>query len=436
MSFQSKKVAFVTSGCRANQYDTAALEAILCRNDFEVVDFKEIADYYIINSCAITAQAETDAHAFSRKAIKANPLAKTLVTGCAAQTNSESFKENPHVHFIVGNDNKSSILDFLIKERQEEEDLPSFEYERHKEIFFEGGVTLPKHSRAFLKIQDGCSQFCSFCIVPFARGLNRSIPTDQIINSLFELKKKGVREAVLTGIHLGTYGKDLKPKTSLESLLQEIENKKPLPRIRLSSVDPEELSDSMIDLLAKSEVFCRHLHLPLQSGDDGVLKKMRRRYTSAYFEELCQKLIQKIPDLCIGTDVIVGFPGEDEKAFQNTKNLINRSPLAYVHTFPYSTRKGTKAANFSNQVSSKNKKLRSRIIREISDKKRLDFYRQSLGQSQEVILENRKNEFYGLTSNYISVKLDSEKEGLQAGHLAELRIISVEANRVLGRLVS
>lgn len=430
-----KKIALKTFGCRANQYDSAVLLSLLEKTKCEIVDFDTLADVYIINSCAITHNADNEAKQFIRRARKTNPYATAIVTGCSAQVNPEVFSQDQGVRHVVGNDQKEQIVKII--EEIDDPETNHFETDDQKDlshILFEGGVKLPGHSRSFLKIQDGCSQFCSFCIVPYARGLNRSIPEDEIINALHELNHQGVREVVLTGIHLGTYGKDLKPKSSLLDLLKRINQERPIHRIRLSSIDPEELTDEMIDFLVESNYFCNHLHLPLQSGDNSILKRMKRRYSGEYFIELCQKLHQKWPEVCIGTDIIVGFPGEDNLAFQNTIEVVHQSQLSYIHSFPYSPRKGTKAYDFQDQIDNKIKKERSKTLREISEIRRLNFHKEHLDKTLEVIIEKRREGQIGLSSNYIPIKINNDNK-YSLGEVKKMKITKVDQEKVIGEVI-
>ncbi|MBX7148432.1 tRNA (N(6)-L-threonylcarbamoyladenosine(37)-C(2))-methylthiotransferase MtaB [bacterium] len=401
-----KKIALTTFGCRANQYDGAFLAKMFRDEQCEVVGFNEEADVYVINSCSITGEADIEARQHIHKAKRNNPNAITLLTGCSAEASTDKFKDVEGLHYIVGNLTKENVLTVLNQnEKPQAPVILKSEGLKDSSLFFGGGLTLDNHSRSFLKIQDGCSQFCSFCIVPYSRGLNRSVLPDTVMESLHKLNEQKVEEVVLTGIHLGTYGKDLDTKTTLMDLLYRIEREKPVKRVRLSSVDPEEFTDEMIDFFASSQVFCPHVHLPLQSGDDGVLKSMKRRYTAQVFRDLTHKLKERIPHICIGTDVIVGFPGETEEAFQNTYNLINETPVTYVHTFPYSVRQGTKAASFPDQIDLKTRKKRAKVIRLLSEAKKAAFTQNFVGEVRPAILEKHKFSAKALTDNYISVEL-------------------------------
>jgi len=430
----NKKIAIQTYGCRANQYDSAVIVDQLQNWSFDIVDVDQPADVYILNSCTITHRADAELKRFIRRLYRKYPGSLVLVTGCAASVSPKEYEDLKGVHFVVGNQDKDQIIK-IIKNHFEAVEEFSISGKDHafSDIFFGGGVETPHHSRSFLKIQDGCSQFCSYCIVPFARGLNRSVDPSAVMDSLYTLKEKGVDEVVITGIHLGTYGNDLSPRTSFYKLLERMERERPVSRIRLSSLDPEEVSDEMIDLFSSTRIFCPHLHLPLQSGDDGILKKMRRRYSGQYFVDLCEKLDEVMPQLCIGTDVIVGFPGETEEAFNNTMRILQESPIAYVHTFPYSPRQGTKAVDFAKQVSAETRKQRSHVVRQLSDTKRFLFHKRFEGENLDVILEKRKTRHVGLTQNYISVEIDGENDYRRG--LAGVLIKKVTRDRVQGVLI-
>ncbi|MDO8519776.1 MAG: tRNA (N(6)-L-threonylcarbamoyladenosine(37)-C(2))-methylthiotransferase MtaB, partial [Deltaproteobacteria bacterium] len=426
------------------------------------------ADFYVINSCAITAEADADARNFVHRAKRANPEGVTIVTGCSAQVSAASYEKMEEVDHVIGNISKDEIVRVIQGKippsppfskggvGEGTQNYPPNQYPPLKKggrgdllpVFFGGGVPLSNHSRAFLKIQDGCSQFCSFCIVPFARGLNRSVEPDAVLASLHDLGRQGIPEVVLTGIHLGTYGKDLKPRTSFEALLSRIASEKPVPRVRVSSLDPEEVTEGIIDLMA-DEIFCPHFHLPLQSGDDGLLKSMRRRYNRELFRNLCARIRHSLPDAAIGTDVIVGFPGEGEEEFSATQGLIEETDLAYLHVFPYSTRVGTKAATFSGQVDPRDKKARSKILRDLSLQKKKRFHERFIGHDFQVVLQRQKGKMTGLTGNYISIELDCHPERsegsirhagkilryAQDDMLSRVRITSVTPNATRGELI-
>jgi threonylcarbamoyladenosine tRNA methylthiotransferase MtaB len=293
-------------------------------------------------------------------------------------------------------------------------------------------------TRAFLKIQDGCSASCTYCIVPKVRGISRSLPPDEVIQRLKILLSAGHQEIVLTGIHLGTYGLDLSPPSDLLSLLRGIEEKTSVKRLRLSSIEPLEVSHDLIEFISGSEIICPHLHIPLQSGADAILKKMNRPYRCQDFQELIAEIVSRIPSVCIGLDVIAGFPGEDEEKFEHTFRFLELLPVAYLHVFPYSPRKGPLAASFSSQVDPKIIKRRAEALRQLSVRKRVAYCRKFVGRNIPLLIENRKDSsgryWEGRSRNYFSVLVEGA-EGL-SNQEVEARIISVEGEKVYGRLIS
>jgi threonylcarbamoyladenosine tRNA methylthiotransferase MtaB len=427
------RIFLQTFGCRANQYDSAALVQQLTAQGFVLVSSPEEAEVALINSCAITLEAENEVARTSRK-LKRKGL-KTVITGCAAQVASAKLAKDAMADLIVGNLAKSKLTELLNLSEPGDVQIDTGHmisskkstlfHEvlelRHQEVrespmFFEGGVSLPNHTRTFLKIQDGCSQFCSYCIVPFSRGLNRSIEPSKIREALFACRERGIQEVVLTGIHLGTYGHDLKPRWSLARLLEKLVNDSAVPRLRLSSVDPEEVGDDIVELMSQpGTILCPHLHVPIQSVDDDILRRMRRRYTRLRLTKMLETWGSKIPDLCLGTDMIVGFPGETDDSFLSTLSWLSDSPLAYIHSFPFSARPGTKAAGFQGQVDERLRKQRSARLRDLSGELKQNFERCFHGVTTEVLTENRSDDsthldyesnwhVSGLTRNYLMVK--------------------------------
>ncbi len=433
VSTKMQRVAITTLGCKVNQYEGAILAEYLRRSSYRVVPFGEEAEVYVINTCTVTQRSDYQSRQLIRRAIRLNPKAKIVVTGCYAQVAPQEIEEIPGVSYVVGE--KQEIIN-LIKNDQPK-DLPqkiinniSFEAS-FKEFFPEA---FAGRTRAFLKIQDGCDSFCSYCIVPYARGRNRSLPPNEVLCRILRLVEAGFKEIVLTGIHLGSYGLDLNPPSTFLSLLRLIEKEERFSRIRLSSIEPGEFSPELIDFLSNSRCICPHLHIPLQSGDEGILKRMRRPYTPSYFMRLVEDLVAKIPDLAIGVDVMVGFPGEGEEEFTNTYNLLHHLPLSYLHIFPYSRRPGTLAANFPRQIDPKTAKKRVEILKELDTQKRERFYRRFLGRKVLLLVEGKRdkesNKLKGISRNYIPVLIDSGKD-LKNGEI-EIIINKVEKRRVFG----
>ncbi len=427
-------VAIATLGCKANQYDGSVLEAQLKSRQFRLVDFKEKADIYVINTCTVTDRADMEGRNLIRRAHRRNPDAFKIVTGCYAQTKPEEVAKVEGVDLVLGNDKKWRLFDYLDQGRPQDPLIEVDNIFRHTELESHGMASYSRNTRAFLKIQDGCNQFCSFCIIPFARGRNRSLPISKVLEELSRLSEAGFHEAVLTGIHIGTYGHDLTEPTTLLELLREIELQRPIHRVRVSSIDPEEVSEEMVELFSSAKVLCPHLHIPLQSGDDKTLQMMRRRYSRQQFQNLCESLTQKNPSLCIGTDVIVGFPYEDEVSFENTYSLLKNSPVHYFHVFPFSPKRGTPAAKMLGQVAHSTKKERASRLRELSRFKSKQFRQRFVGEEVEVILETEVKQDYnaasdvswwsGVSQNYLPIQLPTVR-----GKSGELRRCVVSEER-------
>lgn len=410
----TKTVAIHTMGCKANQYDSAAIEGMLAKEGWRLVDFASSAHAYILNTCTVTNKADSEARQLIRKVHRQNPDASIIVTGCYAQTDPAALAEVEGVSFILGNNKKESILDYLHQAKPLVPEIIVEDLFKEEVVFTSDFTTYSQNTRAFLKIQDGCNQFCSFCVIPYARGKNRSLSPDQILADLERLSEQGFQEAVLTGIHIGTYGIDLDPKTDLLSLLRRIEEESPIHRVRISSIDPEEVSDEMIDFLAESKRFCEYLHIPLQSGEDETLKLMRRRYSAEEFKRLSFRLKEKIPEICLGTDIMVGFPQEDEERFEKSYRLVESSPIDYLHVFPYAAKKKTRAASFRGQIGSQVKKERVKRLLRLSNEKKEKFYRSSIGKKSEIIVEEASlstNPDYlrGVSRNYLFVNIPYRK---------------------------
>jgi threonylcarbamoyladenosine tRNA methylthiotransferase MtaB len=362
-----------------------------------------------------------------------------IVTGCYAQVSPEPLLSIPGVDFVVGVNERGKISEILgSKTERKEIRLLSSSVENERGFDDPGLPLFLDRTRAYLKVQDGCNSFCSYCIVPYARGRNRSLPLERALAKARDLASQGFKEIILTGIHLGTYGEDLVPTHSLLDLLQALEGEDLDLRVRLSSVEPTEFTPTLIDFLAGSKKVCPHLHIPLQSGDDGVLQRMNRHYSGALFETLVKRLVQAIPGLAIGLDVIAGFPGEDEKAFENTVNRIAQLPIAYLHVFPFSARKGTPAASFSGQVPSAVVKARCQALRELGEEKRKFFYGAYRGRNLKVLVESKKDRQSGMlrgySENYIPVLVQAGDE--QINREVEVRVSEVSGENVSGEILS
>lgn len=329
-----KRVAIITVGCKVNQFDSAGIKEIFNKKGYISVPFDKEADVYIINTCSVTSRSDSDSRNYIRRAIRRNNNAIIVVTGCYSQTSAESLLSIEGVDYIIGNNEKINIPEIIREGKREKPSILVSNYQDNKFKRFKV-YNFSNHTRAFLKIQDGCNSSCSYCIVPKARGESRSLYPDYVIEDVIKLSEKGYKEIVLTGVNLGSYGVDLSPEYSLLELLKKIENLKVINRIRLSSIEPKEIREELKEYLSSSNVVCNHLHIPLQSGDNNILKNMNRDYDTKFFRRLIEDLKNKIRDICIGIDVIVGFPGEGEKQFENTYKFIKELPISYIHIFPY-----------------------------------------------------------------------------------------------------
>ncbi|MBI5492513.1 MAG: tRNA (N(6)-L-threonylcarbamoyladenosine(37)-C(2))-methylthiotransferase MtaB [Deltaproteobacteria bacterium] len=404
------RVSIQTLGCKSNQYDSSALEEALRGADLEIVPFPEAADACIINTCTVTGKTDYQSRQLIRRVRKINPDAVVIVTGCYAQVSPEEVSRIEGVDFVVGNPEKDRIVEFLRSGRQSST--------RTVVSGFSSGApfTLRAHgsggrTRANLKVQEGCNRACSYCIIPKARGSSKSLPLPEVRKEIETLIENGYREIILTGIHLGAYGNDLGERTDLTSILRLIENEDYPCRFRISSLDPDEVTGELIDILKGAKRVCNHLHLPLQSGDDAVIRGMRRPYTAGEFAEKV-RLASMVKEISIGVDVIAGFPGEGEREFENTFSLLRDLPVSYLHIFPFSKRKGTPAAVAPGQVDPKAIRARCEKLKELDTLKRLEFYRAFIDKTAEVLVEGSRdkntNLLKGRARNYIPVAFQGD----------------------------
>lgn len=402
-----------TLGCKVNQFESETLEQTLVDRGYQPADSANGADVCIINTCTVTQKASMQSRQAIRQVIRSHPNARILVTGCYAQTEPEAIRKIGGVHDIVGHCDKTRIPEILFQADADTNPEASRNCIQDTSLHPSSDLSLPSSSprhtrtRPFLKIQDGCNAYCTYCIVPHARGRSRSLPVASVLESIRKLQADGFHEIVLTGIHLGHYGLDLVPKTTLSELLAVIETGNFMERIRLSSIEPAEISNAVIDRIANSRIFCRHFHIPLQSGDNTILRRMNRPYSRGFFHELVGKIHEKIPDAAIGADVLVGFPGETDTAFQQTVSLIESLPITYLHVFPFSARKGTPAYNFPDRIPADVVKHRCGQLRNIGKEKKNTFYGRYIGKNVEILIEGVRDKSTGLlkgvTSNYIPV---------------------------------
>ena len=427
------RIAITTLGCKINQYDSAVIQNRLKKNH-SFVSFEEPADCYIINTCTVTDRADWEARQLVRRAKRLSPGAKVLVTGCYAQVNPAQVANVPGVDYVVGLNRMDDVIDFVDLPKNNDVRIAVSDVKRERGVPVLGTRALPGHTRAFLKIQEGCNYSCTYCIIPTARGLSRSVTPREVLEQVRMLADAGYREIVLTGIHLGSYGQDLTPKIDLTALLETIARSRLIPRVRLSSLDPREVPDRLVDLIANSNVICPHLHVCAQAGDDEILKWMRRNYDKAYYRELLSKIHERLPDAALGSDIIVGFPGETDETFHRSLEFFADLPLTYFHVFPYSSRRGTIAASLPDHVGTEIKKTRASRMRELGAMKKRDFCLRFRGQKLSVLIEEKIDRATGLrrgfSRNYLPVLVFAA--GNQVNREIEVEIDNFEAGWLRG----
>lgn len=409
-----KKFHIETLGCKVNQYESDGIASSLEKQGW--VKDKKQADVFIINTCAVTSKAGMQSRQAIRKIIRENPDAKVIVTGCHAQTDPEQIKKIERVHQIVCHKDKIQIADHITSICDDNSILTFKKIDHGKATIFQSFDPAVKGemTRAYLKIQDGCNAFCTYCIVPYARGSSVSMPQKEVFKHLRELNDSGFKEVIITGIHTGMYGLDFKKQSSLLQLLEKINDEKPVHRIRLSSIEPGEINDGIIHLATPENILCDHFHIPLQSGDDDILKKMKRPYDTSLFEQIIHKIHDKIPSAGIGVDTLIGFPSETEEQFENTYRLIEKLPIAYLHVFPFSARKGTPAWHFDHKVDPQIIKQRCTRMRVLDKIKRKDFIKANMHKKLEGIAQHKVDAETGLikavTSNYLMISLSNNPD--------------------------
>ncbi len=425
------RFAIATLGCKVNQYDSAIIESRLGALGMERGEFDEPADVYIVNTCTVTDRADAESLRLARRARRLNPGARVIMTGCLAQANPEKLAGAGEVDSVVGL-GRPGDLERAVKGLGTERVMVT-NLRKERAAIELAPVALEGHTRAFLKLQEGCDQFCSFCIVPTSRGLSRSVDPRRVMDAIDGVHERGFKEVILTGVHLGGYGKDLDPPIALEELLEMIAERSPIGRVRISSLDPEELSDRIISIVGQSEKFCPHFHLPLQAGENEVLARMRRRYTTEHFRERVERILETMPDAAIGTDLIAGFPGESMLQFEKCFKFIESLALAYFHVFPYSVRAGTTAAKLDAKVAGAEIKRRAAVMRELGERKRVEFARRMLGTRLRVLLEERiEGRLTGYSRNYVRVVADGPEE--LANFEVEVEASFVQGAAVVGRI--
>ncbi|MBJ6749714.1 tRNA (N(6)-L-threonylcarbamoyladenosine(37)-C(2))-methylthiotransferase MtaB [Geomonas anaerohicana] len=429
----TKRIAITTLGCKINQFESAAMTEALEQDGYSFVPFSESADIYVINSCTVTAKTDAESRRLIRRATRMNPEARVVITGCYAQMAGDELLKLPGVNLILGNSEKKDIVGF-IKGLGDEPQAVVSDISQQRSGERTQLESFAEHTRAFLQVQNGCDARCAYCIVPYARGASRSVAPQEALDGMAAFAAKGFQEIVLTGIHLGAYGLDLEPATDLLGLMRLAEHQGVVRRLRVGSVEPTEVPTEMIEFMAGSKMVCPHLHLPLQSGSDGVLARMNRGYDTALFRSVVEALVAAMPDVSIGSDVIAGFPGETDQEFQETLSFIDSLPLAYLHVFPFSQRPGTPAATMAAQVQPRVIKERAEALRILSEKKKAEYAARFVGRELQVLVQKDEGGRKGLSRNYLPVLIE-ECDGLINQEVTVL-ITGTRGGELTGRLAA
>ena len=421
------KFAIHTFGCKVNIYESEYIINLLLNKGYTQVDFNEESDIYIINTCTVTNEADKKDKKLIRSTRNNHKDSILIVMGCYSQLNPNDIDAD----IVIGNKHKSKIIELIEKYQKIKEkiilveDISKTEFE---DMYINRFI---EHTRAFVKIQDGCNAFCSYCTIPYARGGLRSKDFNTVIKEVSNLVNKGYKEIVLTGIHTGRYG--LEQNTNLETLLKELVKIKDIFRIRLSSIEINEITDGIIELIKNNQVMAKHLHIPLQSGSNNILKSMNRLYDLDFFLKRIDYIRKEIPDISITTDLIVGFPGETEELFQETIDTLNIIKFTKIHTFPYSKRNGTKAASMPNHLDNQIKKCRVRKVLSLSDKYELEYYKNNINKEFDGIVETRKDDKkIVLTSNYIPVEIE---DNLENNTKVNFKITEINDSKIIGKVI-
>ena len=402
------KVAFKTLGCKLNYSETSSISREFVKKGYEKVSFDDASDIYVINTCSVTQNADKEFKYLVNKVKRKNPNSSVVAIGCYAQLKPKKISEIPGVDLVLGADKKFDILNYLNLEDQDNNNIHSCEI--NSVDFFKSSYSLGDRTRSFLKVQDGCDYKCTYCTIPQARGKSRSGTISEILDNVKHLVASGVKEIVLTGVNIGDYGifdtKTKKRETNFYELISNIDLIPDLNRVRISSIEPNLLSDEIIQFVHNSNSFVKHFHIPLQSGSDKILKLMKRRYLKNLYVSRINKIKELMPDCCVGVDVIVGFPGETEEDFNETYEFLKALNISYLHVFSYSERDNTESLKINHKIPKKTRAIRSQILRKLSDKKKMNFYKSNINQIRPVLFESKNYDgyIYGYTDNYIRVK--------------------------------
>ncbi len=417
-----KRVAIATLGCKTNQFESAAISEQFKNAGYTIVPITEPADIYVINSCTVTAKTDSETRRIIRRVRRLNPDARIIATGCYAQVSPDELAQMPEVDVVLGNMEKLDASLLLNAEKDQVSD--SAEHSGSSQLKLS---SFAEHTRAFLQIQNGCNSFCSYCIVPYARGRSRSVPTDEVLDGIRRLQANNFREIVLTGIHLGAYGLDLDVGDSLETLIRRILSETEISRLRIGSVDPNEFSDELIEICSGSERICHHFHVPLQSGCNSVLTRMGRNYNTDNFRTLIDKISKAMPDSFIGTDIIAGFPGETEDEFNMTVGYVSTLPFSDMHVFPYSKRSGTEAAQMKPQLQPSLISKRAAQLRDIATGQKTAFLARQFGCELNVlgqVFNEKTGLVRGVSGNYVTAEFKGNHDDCnveQTIHVIEIK---------------
>ena len=407
-----KKVSFYTLGCKVNQYETNGMIQKFIESGYEIVNVEQdISDICVVNTCTVTNMSDRKSRQILRRVKDKNKNAIIVAVGCYAQVAKKELEEMPEIDIVLGNEEKSNIVKYVEKFIKERTKLVEIEDIMTQNEFNDmGQITYTEKTRAVIKVQDGCNQYCSYCIIPYARGRIRSRNMQSVIEEIKQIAEKGIKEVVITGIHVASYGKDLGKENGLIELLEEINNINGIERIRLGSLEPKIITEENIQRLKKLEKICHHFHLSLQSGCDDTLKRMNRKYNTKDIKEIIERLRRYYKDVILTTDIIVGFPGETEEEFNKTYEFLQEINLYKMHVFQYSPRKGTRAAIMQNQIPGNIKEQRSKKLIELSNRNQKQYNESYIGKKVEVLFEEKTGEYYkGHTQNYIVVKYKTEQ---------------------------
>ena len=424
-----KKVAFYTLGCKLNFSETSTIARDFQNEGFERVDFEEIADIYVINTCSVTENADKQFKQIVKKAMKLNDKAFVAAVGCYAQLKPEELAAVDGVDLVLGATEKFKITDYINDlSKNDMGEIHSCEIEEAD--FYVGSYSIGDRTRAFLKVQDGCDYKCTYCTIPLARGISRSDALENVLKNAYEISQQGIKEIVLTGVNIGDYGKgefgNKKHEHTFLELVQALDEVEGIERLRISSIEPNLLKNETIDFVSKSRTFVPHFHIPLQSGSNDILKKMKRRYLRELYVDRVNKIREVMPDACIGVDVIVGFPGETDEHFLETYHFLNDLDISYLHVFTYSERDNTEAAEMDGVVPANVRSKRSKMLRGLSVKKRRAFYESQLGTTRTVLFEaeNKEGYIHGFTENYVKVKTPWNPELVNTLH--EIKLTKID----------